>query len=355
MTTQTTDLGRINTAETREAVTDFLEGFLTEKKEQAVSSRADRLPNVLREFLVGGKLIRPLLTVIGWVAAGGKGDRRPVVQVAASLEMFHAFTLIHDDVMDESDTRRGRRTAHRQLSGGQQDSQAEHFGVSAAILLGDLAFAWSDEILHRAPLTPVQFAAAFSIIGDMRNEVMLGQYLDLRSTGALTDDVESTLTVSRYKTAKYTVERPLHVGAALAGADPAVRDACTAYALPLGEAFQLRDDLLGVYGDMRSTGKSRLDDLRAGKNTTLVALALRAASPKQAARLRELVGDPRLDEAGAEQVREVFAETGAKDTVEAMIENRYRQSVDALEGAPFAAEALFALQDLARTATRRAS
>jgi geranylgeranyl diphosphate synthase, type I len=355
MTTQTTDLGRIDTAEIREVVTDFLDDFLTEKRENAVSSQAERLPNLLAEFITGGKRIRPLLTVIGWVAAGGNGDRRPAVQVAASLEMFHAFTLIHDDIMDESDTRRGRRTAHRQLSGDRLGSQAEHFGVSAAILLGDLAFAWSDEILHRAALTPVQFAAVLSLIGEMRNEVMLGQYLDLRGTGALTDDVEATLTVSRYKTAKYTVERPLHIGAALAGADPAVMDACTAYALPLGEAFQLRDDLLGVYGDVTSTGKSRLDDLRAGKNTTLVSLALRTAGPKQAARLRGLIGNPRLDEAEAEQVREVFAETGAKDTVEAMIENRYRQSVEALKGAPFAAEALFALQDLARTATRRTS
>jgi geranylgeranyl diphosphate synthase type I len=355
MTTQTTDLGGIGTAETREAVTEYLDGFLAGKKEQALSSQADRLPDILREFLTGGKLIRPLLTVIGWVAAGGKGDRGPVVEVAASLEMFHAFTLIHDDIMDESDTRRGRRTAHRQLAGDRRGSRAGHFGVSAAILLGDLALAWSDEILHRAPLTPVQFAAAFSVIAEMRDEVMFGQYLDLRSTGALTGDVESALRVSRYKTAKYTVERPLHIGAALAGAGPAVREACTAYALPLGEAFQLRDDLLGVYGDVRSTGKSRLDDLRAGKNTTLVAVALRTAGPRQAARLRELIGNPRLDEAGAEQVREVFAETGAKDTVEAMIENRYRQSVQALEDAPFAAEALFALQDLARTATRRTS
>ncbi len=355
MSTQTKRLGRINAAETREAVTEFLKRFLTEKKHQAVHPQAGRLPEILLGLVTGGKHIRPLLTVIGWVATGGEGEREPVVQLAASLEMFHAFALIHDDIMDESEIRRGRPTAHRQLSEGQEGPQAERFGTSAALLLGDLAFAWSDEILHRAGLTSSQFASVFPIVDEMRYEVMLGQYLDLRHTGTLTDDVDAALTVSRYKTAKYTVERPLHLGSVLAGADPEVMAACTAYAIPLGEAFQLRDDLLGVYGDIRRTGKSNLDDLRAGKNTTLVALALRAAGPKQAARLHELIGDPCLDEAGAERVRDVFAETGARDAVEEMIEIRYRQSLKALEDAPFTAEAIDALRDLARTATRRTS
>jgi geranylgeranyl diphosphate synthase type I len=269
--------------------------------------------------------------------------------------MFHAFALIHDDLMDNSDLRRGRPTAHRRLAGGDRSPEAERFGASAALLLGDLAFTWSDEILHRADLTPGQFTAVFPIIDEMRNEVMLGQYLDLRDTGKLSDDVDAALTVNRYKTAKYTVERPLHLGAVLAGADAETLAACTAYAIPLGDAFQLRDDLLGVYGDVGRTGKSTLDDLREGKNTALVALALRAASPRQAARLRRLIGDPGLDEAGADQVRDVFADTGARDAVEEMIEARYRQSVKALEEAPFTAEAIDALQDLARSATRRTS
>jgi geranylgeranyl diphosphate synthase type I len=355
MSVQTTESGRIDPQETREGVADYLDTFLAGKKEMAGLPQADRLPEIMAEFLTGGKLIRPLLTVTGWVAAGGRGDDAPVVQVAASLEMFHAFALIHDDIMDESKTRRGRATAHRRFSGERQGACAERFGVNAALLLGDLAFAWSDEILHQAGLTPLQYAAVLPIVGEMRNEVMLGQYLDLRGTGELTDDVESTLTVSRYKTGKYTVERPLHIGAALAGAGREVMETCTAYAVPLGEAFQLRDDLLGVYGDVRLTGKSRLDDLRAGKNTTLVALALRTAGPDQVALLRELVGNPHLDEAGAEQVRKVFADTGARATVERMIESRYRQSLGALDGSPLAAEAVHALQHLARTATRRTS
>ncbi|UXY27093.1 polyprenyl synthetase family protein [Streptomyces sp. HUAS TT20] len=310
---------------------------------------------LLEEFMVGGKRIRPMLTVMGWKAAGGETDLTAVVRVAASLEMFHAFALIHDDIMDDSDTRRGRPTIHRMLAGKRGDDRTERFGIGAAVLLGDLAFAWSDQLLHTADLTSAQSAAVLPLVTDMRTEVMLGQYLDLRATGELTDDVDATLTVNRYKTAKYTIERPLHIGAALAGAGTDALAACSAFALPLGEAFQLRDDLLGVYGDVRDTGKSRLDDLRAGKNTTLVALALRAGDTAQRARLRALIGDPGLDEAGAEEVRALFASTGARDAVEHMIDDRYRQAVRALETAPFTAAAVTALKQLAVTATRRNS
>ncbi|MEV0253423.1 polyprenyl synthetase family protein [Streptomyces sp. NPDC050732] len=337
------------------AVDVTLEGFLESKKNVAEQSGMGHLLKLFAEFLADGKRIRPVLTVLGWQAAGGYEDSDSVVRVAAALEMFHAFALIHDDIMDESDIRRGRPTLHRALAEEEGPDRSEHFGVSAALLLGDLAFTWSDELLHTADLTPRQFRAVLPLVTEMRSEVMFGQYLDLRATGELTDDVDATMTVNRYKTAKYTVERPLHIGAALAGAGPEVMDAYSAYAIPLGEAFQLRDDLLGVYGDVGDTGKSRLDDLRAGKNTTLVALALRACDAARAARLRALIGDPNLEEAGAAEVRDVFAATGAREAVEHMIDDRYRQALQALDAAPFAAGATTALKHLARTATRRNS
>ncbi|MFG2719762.1 polyprenyl synthetase family protein [Streptomyces sp. NPDC048416] len=314
-----------------------------------------QIVKLLEDFMVGGKRIRPVLTVIGWQAVSGEPVPAAVLRVAASLEMFHAFALIHDDIMDDSDTRRGRPTIHRILAGKHGGDRTERFGLGAAVLLGDLAFTWSDQLLHTAGLTPAQSAAVLPLVTEMRTEVMLGQYLDLQATGELTDDVDATLTVNRYKTAKYTVERPLHIGAALAGADAATLAACTAFALPLGEAFQLRDDLLGVYGDVRDTGKSRLDDLRAGKNTTLAALAMRAADAPQRARLRTLIGDPALDETGAEEARSLFAATGARAAVERMIDDRYRRAVEALETAPFTADAVTALEHLALTATRRNS
>jgi geranylgeranyl diphosphate synthase type I len=339
----------------RKSVDTVLEDFLAECQEKSGQVQMTRIVELLAEFMMGGKRIRPVLTVLGWQAAGGEIGMESVVRVAASLEMFHAFALIHDDIMDDSDTRRGRPTVHRVLAGNCRNDRTERFGLGAAVLVGDLAFAWSDQLLHTSNLTPAQSSAVLSLIAEMRTEVMLGQYLDLRATGELTDDVDATLTVNRYKTAKYTIERPLHIGAALAGAGPRTMAACTAYALPLGEAFQLRDDLLGVYGDVQDTGKSRLDDLRAGKNTTLVALALSAGDPAQSARLRALVGDPVLDEAGAEEIRAIFAATGAREAVEHMIDDRYQQAVRALDSAPFTAEAITALKDLAITATRRKS
>ncbi|MFF3905212.1 polyprenyl synthetase family protein [Streptomyces sp. NPDC001848] len=345
----------LNTNVVRKNVETVIEDFLDERRKHSGQPQMARLVKLLKEFMADGKRIRPVLTVMGWRAAGGETGMESVVRVAASLEMFHTFALIHDDIMDDSDTRRGRPTIHRLLAGKRGDERTERFGLGAAVLVGDLAFAWSDQLLHTARLTSRQAAAVHPLITEMRTEVMLGQYLDLRATGELTDDVEATLTVNRYKTAKYTIERPLHIGAALAGAGPEAMAACTAYALPLGEAFQLRDDLLGVYGDVRDTGKSRLDDLRAGKNTTLVALALRAGDAAQSARLRALIGDPLLDEAGAEEVRAIFAATGARDTVECMIDDRYRQALRALDAAPFTPEAITALQQLAATATRRNS
>ncbi|MFD9393299.1 polyprenyl synthetase family protein [Streptomyces sp. NPDC060000] len=340
---------------TRAAVDTVLFDFLENHRKNSGQRQLTRLVKLLEEFLVGGKRIRPILAVLGWQATGGKNDLTAVIRVAASLEMFHAFALIHDDIMDDSDTRRGRPTIHRILAGKRGDDRTERSGIGGAVLLGDLAFAWSDHLLHTAGLTPAQSAAVYPILTEMRTEVMLGQYLDLRATGELTDDVEATLTVNRYKTAKYTVERPLHIGAALAGADARALAACTAYALPLGEAFQLRDDLLGVYGDVRDTGKSRLDDLRAGKNTTLVALALRAGDAAQRSRLRTLIGDPGLDETGAEEVRAIFAATGARDAVERMIDDRYRRALGVLDSAPFTTDAVTALKHLSATATRRNS
>ncbi|MEV7196486.1 polyprenyl synthetase family protein [Streptomyces sp. NPDC093510] len=339
----------------RKTVDIILDDFLAGKKHIAERTRVAHLLELFADFLANGERIRTALTVLGWQAAGGHGDSDRVARVAAALEMFHAFALIHDDLMDESDTRRGRPTLHRALAERAEPGRAEHSGNKFALLLGDLAFTWSDELLHTADLTAQQLRAVLPLIVEMRSEVLAGQYLDLRAAGELTDDVDATMSVNRYKTAKYTVERPLHIGAALAGAGPEAMAGFSAYALPLGEASRLRDDLLGVYGDVGDTGKSHLDDLRSGKNTTLLALALRAARPAQAARLRTLLGDPLLDETGAAEVRAVCTATGARRTVERMIDDRRRQALRALDTAPFDAGATTALKDLAHTATRRSA
>ncbi|MEU9158490.1 polyprenyl synthetase family protein [Streptomyces sp. NPDC048417] len=320
------------------------------------------MASLLRTFLAGGKRIRPLLCVIGWHAAASQANTAQITRLAASLELFHAFALIHDDVMDASDTRRGRPTIHKALTSdyhrtrtGCEDHIAQRFGTGGAILLGDLALTWSDELLHATTLPEPQRSTVLRIVDSMRTEVMIGQYLDLRATGNEHTTVDDTLTVIRYKTAKYTVERPLQLGAALAGANPQLLEACSAFGIPLGEAFQLRDDLLGVFGDPTQTGKSCLDDLREGKSTTLLALALATADPAQAARLHTLVGDPHLQQEDAEEIRHILTATGARATVEQMIAHRHRQALDALDTAPFTPAATHALTHLAGQAVRRTS
>ncbi|MFD3513877.1 polyprenyl synthetase family protein [Streptomyces sp. NPDC058657] len=333
--------------------------FLASKAKHASGAwMPTEITDVLRSFmLTGGKRLRPALCIAGWYAAGGPGDAAPILRVAASLEMFHAFCLIHDDIMDHSAVRRGRPTVHRTLAANHRHNRspaaADALGTGAAILVGDLALAWSDELIHTANLTSAQLTDILPLIDTMRTEVMYGQYLDLTTTGQPTADPERALTIALYKTAKYTVERPLHIGAALAGADEALRIALSAYALPVGEAFQLRDDLLGVYGHPARTGKPRTDDLREGKHTALIALALRQADEAQGRLLRELLGNPALEEDGANRLRRVLTATGAPAAVEHLIQARCKQAEQALQRAAFPTDVARVLRELARRATAR--
>lgn len=270
------------------------------------------------------------MCVLGWLACGHARVPPAVVRAAASLEMFHAFALVHDDVMDGSATRRGRPSVHRAAAArhaGRAD--ADQLGASAAILIGDLALVWSDELLHTAGLPPERLAAALRVVDTMRTEVMQGQYMDLFSTGKPTTDVDHALVIARYKTAKYTVERPLHIGAALAGADPAVMEALSAFALPTGEAFQLRDDLLGAFGDPAVTGKSECEDLQDAKHTVLMALALRSSGPGDRHGLRALLYRAGQEGADIGALRAAVEASGARAAVEDMIEDRRGQALRA--------------------------
>lgn len=313
---------------------------------------------LLREFVLsGGKRLRPLLCVVGWYAAAWSG-RTPagVVQVAASLEMFHAFALIHDDVMDGTLLRRGAPTVHRALAAHHAGRRnADRLGEHAAILLGDLAHSWSDELLCTAEFPHSRLAAVREVVDAMRWEVMFGQYLDLVATGDPANDEVQALRIARYKTAMYTVERPLHLGAALAGAGPGLQAALSAYALPLGEAFQLRDDLLGTFGDPRTTGKPCLDDLRDGKGTLLVALAMSRADEAQRHTLSTLFGSPGLDEEQAVRLRAVLDDTGARATIERLISTRYEQARRALDRAALPPVATDTLREIALSSTERTS
>ncbi len=310
----------------------------------------------LADLLAGGKRLRPAFCLWGYLGAGGQ-DVEPAIRAAACLELLQACALVHDDVMDDSDMRRGKPAAHRRFATAHRGAgwlgDSQRFGEGSAILLGDLCLSWADELLYRSGFGPEALARAKAVYDRMRTELMAGQYLDLLEQARGGGSVQRALLVVRYKSAKYTIERPLHLGAALAGADQRYWDALSGYGLPLGEAFQLRDDVLGVFGDPAQTGKPAGDDLREGKRTLLVATALERASAEQAHILRAGLGDPHLSADSIAELRQVIVSTGALDEVESLITQRTELAVSALAGAQLDGNARAALADLAVAATAR--
>jgi geranylgeranyl diphosphate synthase type I len=310
----------------------------------------------------GGKRLRPLFAYWGWRGArhtgpGAGEDDAAVLRAVAALEFVHASALVHDDVMDGAATRRGRPATHvgfaSRHDSGALDGDPEMFGTGAAILVGDLALVWSDELLRCSGISEAALSRARAVWDTMRTEVTAGQYLDLlRAAGGLPGP-EGALTVARFKSAGYTVQRPLQLGAAIAGAGPQVMEACTAIGLPLGEAFQLRDDVLGVFGDPEVTGKSADDDLREGKQTLLVALAEEATDDAGRALLARLLGNQEASSADFDELRTLIERTGARALVERRIAEQTALARRAIGEAPLADDARAALDALAVAATSR--
>jgi geranylgeranyl diphosphate synthase type I len=358
-----------------------IDGFLDARASILVSI-ADELSPIeafSRDFLSGGKRFRALFCYWGWqavrstgvededaaVTPGGALDA--VVSVAGALEVFHAAALVHDDIIDNSDTRRGSPAAHRRFASLHQENawrgSAESFGVGAATLLGDLLLILSDELFDEGLSEVVSASArraARTEFNRMRLDVTAGQYLDIFEeigwdSQPASEHLSRAERVIVYKSAKYSVEAPLLIGASLAGATIGQLEALRAFGLPLGIAYQLRDDLLGVFGDTEITGKPSGDDLREGKRTVLIALA-RAAMPGGArATLDELLGDPELTPAQIETLQFTIRDTGAVEEVEAMIAANVERAIEAIEHAPLGAQARTQLRELAVTVTKRTS
>ncbi len=301
--------------------------------------------------LAGGKRLRPAFCMWGFVGAGGDQDDPAVIDAGAGLELLHTFALIHDDVMDNSDRRRGMPTVHRQFEDAHDArgwrGETRRFGEGAAILIGDLAFVYADQMLRGAPL------AAIDVFNELRLEVNIGQYLDLAATVRGDATVELARTICRYKSGKYTVERPLHLGAALAGRLDELAEPLTAYGDPLGEAFQLRDDLLGTFGDAERTGKPVGEDLREGKPTTMFAIAREAATGDDAALLAGRYGAADLSPDEVLALQTLFERTGARAAVEQQVEILVDAALDALGEAPLTINARDELDALARFVAER--
>jgi geranylgeranyl diphosphate synthase type I len=354
-------LGRL-----RDAVAAALSDFLDCQRAMLADMDPALAPIVeeVRALAAGGKRLRPAFAYWGWRgavqdAAEPAESEAAVLRAVAALEFVHVSALVHDDVMDAAETRRGRPATHvgfaaRHGSGG-LDGDPDAFGTAAAILVGDLALVWSDELLGCSGLSAAALARARGVWDTMRSEVMSGQYLDLlRAAGGLPGP-QGALTVARYKSAGYTVQRPLQLGAAIAGAGAHVAESYSAVGLPLGEAFQLRDDVLGVFGDPSVTGKSADDDLREGKRTLLIALAEERADDGGRRLLGEVLGNPDAAPERLDALRRLIESTGARARVEQRIADRTAQARVAIGGAPIAEDARSALDALAVAATTRAA
>jgi geranylgeranyl diphosphate synthase type I len=333
-----------------------LQRFVAEEAERfaEIDPALSPVAGQLEATVADGKRLRAAFCYWGWRAVG-QPDSDALVRAAASMELVHAAAVVHDDLIDDSPLRHGRPTAHIALrSAVRRRPRAVAAARSLALLVGDLLMGMAGQLFTTSGLPAAYLARARPLWAVLARELIAGECLEILRTGA-EPDTAASLKVIRYKTAKYTVEQPLLIGGALGGAGPRLRDGYGAYGLPLGEAFQLRDDLLGLFGDTGRTGKANADDLRGHRPTVLLAETLRLAGDEERQTLRTLLGRRDLDAEGVRTVRELMRRLGAPGRVEDMIRLRVEEALDALHGLPVPAPAAAALSALAHSAADRVS
>lgn len=349
-----------------EVVHERLTRFLDARAEEvsAIGGPVVEAVDHLRAFVLnGGKRIRPMNVWAGFVAAQGPESSpeklEAVLDAAASLEFIQACALIHDDIIDASDTRRGFPTVHRAVeklhTDGGMEGDSAHFGESVAILAGDMALVWAEDMLQDSGLSPEALLRARNAWRGMRTEVIGGQLLDIYLEAQASESAELANSVNRFKTAAYTIERPLHLGASLAGGSAELISALRSYGHDIGIAFQLRDDLLGVFGDPAITGKPAGDDIREGKRTVLLSLALEradASDPEAAAQIRASIGTV-TSPAEIADIAQLIRATGAEDAVEEQISDLTESGLAHLRTESIPASVREQLRDLALRATER--
>lgn len=356
-----------------ELVQERIDGFLAHKQSelQPLGSEISELLTASRNFLSGGKRFRALCVALGFRAVKPISFDLPlsrsahsVILAATSLEFFHAAALVHDDVIDNSDTRRGLPAVHRSFAGLHRQQRwrgsAEEFGLAAAMLIGDLLQSWSDEIMQQAlHIAPTEIAKrAREHYNRMRTEVALGQYLDVleeQYQGFADHDtqMDRSTRVLLYKSAKYSVEQPLLIGAALAGASLEVEKTLSRYGIPAGVAFQLRDDVLGVFGDSELTGKPSGDDLIQGKRTVLATIAREKLQGPHRRLFDDMHGDPEMNPEQLAMLQRTIRDSGALEQVEKMISGNVSLAHREARGVEIHADAVESLISFAdRLATR---
>lgn len=321
-----------------------LEDYFKRKEKQArkIDPLAVEAVGIIRDFvLAGGKRLRPSLVYYGYLASGGR-DEAAIIDASRSIELVHAFLLIHDDIIDRDLVRHGKRTVHetyRRLAGGFRlsESEAAHFGNSMAIVAGDYAYSMANEILYDSDFAPAIILEALKNIQQIVSRTIPGEMVDVLMSAKRSGSEEEIMRMYDGKTAHYTFEGPLLLGCSLAGQEKNVEllDDFSAYALPVGRAFQIRDDILGVFGDQKKTGKAVGADISEGKQTILVAKALERGTKEEKKKLLGLLGKKNLNSGELEAVRVIIEKTGSLEYAETLSEKFVSQSLAALEKIDF--------------------
>ncbi|MEW2167984.1 polyprenyl synthetase family protein [Streptomyces sp. NPDC007084] len=341
----------------RKRVDQVLDACVTAEAEALADIDASLLPvaEQLHAMTRHGKRLRAAFCYWGWRGTG-QPDSEALVRAAGAIELVHAAAVVHDDLIDHSRTRHGGPTAHIALRAALTDhaghARPKAGGRALAMLVGDLLMSMAGQLFTGSGLPGAYLNRARPLWAVLARELVAGECLEVLRTGA-EPDPDASVKVIRYKTAKYTVEHPLRIGGLLAGAPPRLLRAYGEYGVPLGEAFQLRDDLMGLFGDPARTGKDPADDLAGNRPTALMAHALTSATPAERGELRRLLGRSDLGERQVERVREIARRTGAVARVEDMITARLRAAHDALADADLTPEARRALADLATVSVTR--
>ncbi|MGW0811684.1 polyprenyl synthetase family protein [Streptomyces viridiviolaceus] len=338
----------------RTRVDEVLRRFVAQEADRfaAIDPLLSPVAEQLEAAVADGKRLRAAFCYWGWRAVG-QPDSDALVRAASSMELVHAAAVVHDDLIDDSPLRHGRPTAHVALRGAvRRRPRADAAARSLAMLVGDLLMALAGQLFATSGLPAAYLSRARPLWSVMARELIAGECLEILRTGD-GPDTTASLKVIRYKTAKYTVEQPLLIGGALAGAGGRLREGYSAYGLPLGEAFQLRDDLLGLFGDPERTGKANADDVRGQRPTALLAETWRLADDGDRERLRALLGRRRLDADALHAVREVMHRLRAPQRIEDMIRVRVEEALDALQDVDVPAHAAAALTSLAQSAAVR--
>lgn len=345
----------------RDEVNARLRAFLAHQSRalNEISPALESVSSALSDFILdSGKRLRPLFAYAGLVASGVEATAHHY-SAMASLELLQACALVHDDLMDRSDTRRGKPSIHRRFETLHRDhsmrGSAEGFGDSSAILIGDLALIWSDQMLHTSGISSEKLLDLLPIFDEMRVELMAGQFLDVYEQGQRDHNADRALRIARYKSGKYTIEKPLHFGARLGSESDELAQALSGYGLPLGEAFQLRDDLLGVFGDPSITGKPAGDDLREGKRTVLIAMTYETMKPEQREDFEAHFGRQDLTISHIDHLRAIISSTGADQRVEELISHLTSRALSALDAEVISHRARELLTMMSSIATRRSS